>query len=643
MIDTALYFLYRTAKRVPHNQYAKAIYNRFKNSGGLFDEFEHNLLEIPFGDETVLDEKNVVTIERGRDYRFLYLYFKSFRKFPKPDKGYYGIPFCKVKGEKEFFPENTLLLGSNGTGKTSVFGALEYVFTGHISAAEKMGFLTKEDMEDYIPFAGQSYKDAEINVLTCSMLVNGTLDDARRRDISHLCLLPFFCSELDVDKVTDSTLDDFVFEQMGYSLIRRVIGSVEKELKEALKQYEAREESLESVVSRVDDYDIQIRMHDLIWSSFSPILTKICDKQDLKKKSQTSVLSVSLSDELVMEDESNGLVNVKTLTLDNLNAEIDSVSQVLGKRKNVKTAMQPYIKAKELLDPDTNHPEPLLKPSMSKPDNHSEVLRELNCYRKTLKEMIDVCMKSDIKSMIEWKNDVLNRLNRERQDAQDIRVAYEKIDRIVLNKGVYEEFLNTIKKEVFDRVDVITKGSRELVNNVMSVFLMNDERMSMEFNRETGQFKMIVEFIAEKKKVFFTPEKYLNSFRYKLFCMTLKMAIAFAMKKFYRINFPIVIDDVFYSSDFTHRGKVRDFFGLLFDKHKELFPDEELQVILLTHDEVVLDAAYRGINDVLGCNGASRQVMFDYREADEQQKLTLPVEIVNANPITVETYKLTLS
>lgn len=33
MIDTALYFLRRTALRIPQNQYAKAIYNSFRNAG----------------------------------------------------------------------------------------------------------------------------------------------------------------------------------------------------------------------------------------------------------------------------------------------------------------------------------------------------------------------------------------------------------------------------------------------------------------------------------------------------------------------------------------------------------------------------------------------------------------------------------
>ena len=83
MKDTALYFLYRVAFRViPHNQFAKAIYNRFKNAGEVVDLESWELLEIPFDEKTVLEENDPIRIERHKDYRFLYLYLKAFRKFP---------------------------------------------------------------------------------------------------------------------------------------------------------------------------------------------------------------------------------------------------------------------------------------------------------------------------------------------------------------------------------------------------------------------------------------------------------------------------------------------------------------------------------------------------------------------------------
>ena len=166
----------------------------------------------------------------------------------------------------------------------------------------------------------------------------------------------------------------------------------------------------------------------------------------------------------------------------------------------------------------------------------------------------------------------------------------------------------------------------------MKIFAMEDEEMSFTYNKDNGTFKMEIALLDTFGKTIetFTPEEYLNTFRYKLYCMTLKVAIAFAMKRFYQMNFPIVIDDIFYSSDFTHRGMVRRYFRMLFEKHKELFPEpkNELQVIFLSHDEVIIEAASRGIRDATAI--FSRQMLFDYKEADKRFYV-----VVDKRPIIV--------
>ena len=207
-----------------------------------------------------------------------------------------------------------------------------------------------------------------------------------------------------------------------------------------------------------------------------------------------------------------------------------------------------------------------------------------------------------------------------------------------------DEFLSAFKSEVYGALNKLTFGSRELVNEVMKMFTMDDEEMRMDFDVNSGEFKMNILFNREdEKKVPFSPEQYLNTFRFKLFCMTLKMAIAFAMKRFYKFNFPIVIDDVFYSSDFAHRSMVKDFFRLFFLKHNELFDNHNLQVILLTHDDVVIEAAFRGICDVIGCSDINRRIMFDYRECDGSETVTLPLKGVNGKPEVVKMIKLAYS
>ena len=63
------------------------------------------------------------------------------------------------------------------------------------------------------------------------------------------------------------------------------------------------------------------------------------------------------------------------------------------------------------------------------------------------------------------------------------------------------------------------------------------------------------------------------------------------------INFPLVFDDVFDSSDFPNRMSTEDFFRKIFESHDKIegIKDKPLQVIFFTQDEVIAESIYRGI------------------------------------------------
>lgn len=642
MIDTALYFLRRTALRIPQNLYAKAIYNSFRNAGNDVYLDDQNLLAIPFDNETVLDGNNLVNIERNKDYRFLYLYLKSFRKFPLIDD-YYGISYCRVVIDKgyKFIPENTLLQGANGSGKTSVFGAMEYLFTGKISAAEKQ----KQETKDYIPYAGKTAEDVDINVVTKSYFFGLKSKNSHQQDFQGLCLLPFFCSEYDVDKVIGKGIDAFVYEQMGYTLIRGIIKKIDDELDLADNQYKEIGKSLLDIESRIAELDKEIGTYEKLWLPFLSLLVKMSNLPNAKNEIQS--LKELLSKEFVQPIESDVSEKEILLTRDNLDEEIRKICKIFGKKAYSKYFELEYSKLQESIKEESEIKNPLIGSVINKNDNFIEALENLNRTRRGCVTILNKFMEdkvlSDTTLAIEWYDGLLKDLKEERQQAEDKKQRYNVVNRIVSQKKEYSDFLNILKTEVYDVINTLTSISRELVNDVMNLFLMADEEMSMDFNKNTGDFKMNITLKANGNPIPFTPEKYLNTFRYKLFCMTLKMAIAFSMKKFYRINFPIVIDDVFYSSDFDHRCKVRDFFRLLFDKHKKLFPEEDLQVIFLTHDDVVMDAAYHGIADVIGCSDVNRQIMFDHREALELSSEKLPFKLKDGNQETMNMKKITIS
>lgn len=97
------------------------------------------------------------------------------------------------------------------------------------------------------------------------------------------------------------------------------------------------------------------------------------------------------------------------------------------------------------------------------------------------------------------------------------------------------------------------------------------------------------------------------------------MALAFSVKKLFNINFPVVVDDIFDSSDFPHRVAIRDFIREITTIHDDEFvkgKDKEampLQLIYFTQDEVTAQAIYRGLKDA-GNNEVRLDRLFDFKE-----------------------------
>lgn len=107
------------------------------------------------------------------------------------------------------------------------------------------------------------------------------------------------------------------------------------------------------------------------------------------------------------------------------------------------------------------------------------------------------------------------------------------------------------------------------------------------------------------------PRVYLNNFRFKLFIISLNVAIAFNYMRKYSICFPLVFDDVFNASDFTNRSlSVKKYIENLYKLYSDKFPNwPQLPLILFTQDEVIADAVYKGINETNAIGNNINKVM----------------------------------
>ncbi len=75
--------------------------------------------------------------------------------------------------------------------------------------------------------------------------------------------------------------------------------------------------------------------------------------------------------------------------------------------------------------------------------------------------------------------------------------------------------------------------------------------------------------------------KYLNTFHFRLFSTMVGISIAVASRKSTKVNLPLVLDDIFYASDFENRTTVEQFLKYIFEAFKKIHPEMPLQLFYL--------------------------------------------------------------
>ena len=161
---------------------------------------------------------------------------------------------------------------------------------------------------------------------------------------------------------------------------------------------------------------------------------------------------------------------------------------------------------------------------------------------------------------------------------------------IKANKKV--EFVNQLKEEIvfFNnklelKVNEIVENGftpfKEPVEEIMNDYFHDDPRYKLQITLKDSPIvidgdeynsKIIVAEIIDKddNDMSISPDHYFNTFRYKLFNLMISLSIALASRKMYKVNLPLVIDDLFYGSDFVSKNTFSEFIQkliLLFKKH----------------------------------------------------------------------------
>lgn len=180
-----------------------------------------------------------------------------------------------------------------------------------------------------------------------------------------------------------------------------------------------------------------------------------------------------------------------------------------------------------------------------------------------------------------------------RKNAESINLQPERVENV---KKIHDAIYALYEEDKKD----LKRTSKELIVKLLNEFTMKDYGSDqkeiidiIEDEANGGRLKAVV----RNEKIFgkdeaSTPERFYNSFRYKLYCISIKVVMAFMTMKMKGINAPLVFDDVFTASDFDNTVNISKFFEIVFRVFKEIEEKNmsELQIIMFTHDEVVLNS-----------------------------------------------------
>lgn len=572
-------------------------------------------------DADYLLSSNIVTIEGsaephkeigGNDYRINKLSLSNFRKFPAPKNPdmKYAVNFI-YKGK----PASLYLTGANGTGKSSLFYAIQYAYSGHVD-----GLNARQMVFGF---------ERQAKISTKEMSVKASCSDGI--DLTGLQNLPFphamFCSEKDVTHGDNSEAFIFLLNNLGYADLLSLESDLlflKKSLEEKKKLYQE---------SKPVEYNAEKE------ANIIQLMTAVCTIPALKRKVSSLI---KYCDEIIRV--------CKSYLEDNLDEyPIMQYKAYMGELTRIKKELQETFKD-ERLKPYVNkvcssikegeHPETWMVEDFPRTIGELEVYEPATYLKSILQEVNNVVGVKE-ENLIEAVTGYIADSSYRKETAKNTVVEGERVEKIELflkNTNVLQDEISNSKKKLKD--DLI-RDYLPISAKVMRSFSPSDEevvfvsmddtlRIRIKNNKELPS--------GEKSNFDASPEEYYNTFRYKLYIVSLKIASLFAYMKQNNCKLPFVMDDVFCASDFDNSNRLEEFVRIVYSTYKELFAKDDFQMILLTHDSVVQKAFKEGsqyLDDGKLFTVPYQAVRLFHYESSDEIKTSLGEVASDYEPITL--------
>lgn len=491
-------------------------------------------------------------INKQHDYRLLRMTMSGYRSFPKAIIPY-GIGLKDNQGN----PSSLFLIGSNGTGKSSLFAALESYYTGFSSLAQERHVESRRFQTYGLCDAVESNVQAEIVI------------KREAGNTQNLATSAAFCSNYDIQKIefASDDLTDYILSQLGYGEVLQIQHILDEERQKAstliLKVDGMEEESSSVLADVVDEYFAAMtgeRSKDLLLNDYTDV-NKIRDAVLNMGEENVPKQYFHEDWERLLDLYKEGLLSAPA----DLPIPIDGENPIYYNKEEIDLVSKSLVHKYNLL----------FHYCMTKQGD------KLQFAKTKLEELYNRCFKArqqeaqgqQSKAEIERQNEQM------KQRLSDIDVVKSQL------KAAQIRILNNF-----------TKDFKTFIEKILTDF---SDGESFELKSDKGLHLDIR--VTDHQGTSFTanPNDYFNSFRFVLYCVSLKLALALWQMKTSKVITPIVIDDVFDASDFENGQKLEEFVYQVFRTYSEKMNETDirvpLQLIILTHDELMRASFERGL------------------------------------------------
>ena len=514
------------------------------------------------------------------DFRIKKLMFSNFRKFETHEGKPYLVSFVDRKQQIG----SLFMAGKNGSGKTSIFTALEYLLTpGHTST------ILQRNIKDSDHFF--SYGNKTDGAMMVKAILANDYKLERPLD-SQVSLVPFFCSDMDLQLIQkENDLQTVFMKNIGLDNVDDFLNSLRNtvnNLRVGTEEPEARLMSDNASDKLPADIFYLGGVKDSTFSQMKKILNLLADNKTLREVYADGFIASAFDREKLLK-------------------RISEVEKIFDMAKELKPFE--FYRAYELILLRYKNVKKLLEEGNDfEADEHYCKLMPVETFAKDVSEYMHFLYQKFQSQYLE-RNKVKRRevaldaimdfdrkrLERERRNLlkknSDLLMSYP--ERVANLQKLMEELKNLYVEDKQGLLNASRSLIVELLNQFTQLDKTNDKEEGLDIIGDHGKLVAVVKndrvFGADH---YSTPAKYYNSFRYKLYCISIKVVMAYMTMKVNQMKAPLIFDDVFTASDFDNTINITKFFEVLFRVFENfgLGKRNELQIILFTHDEVVMNS-----------------------------------------------------